>query len=355
LPQHASASLCFKDQRARWNLFDGNEIRVWTRVGLFVGSPPCDTGDLKAEADVSVTAPPSGGRVCGRPVKLQDDGDVAEALLCLTNERIDPRPAASVLAGNSGAAPFTVQLDGSPSIVPDGVATWHWDFGDGQTAVTGPRINHQYTQPGAYPVTLRITDTNGLTRSAAVVLATVHPQPTGPTAVLDGPSSISVGSATFDASASTPASGQGGAIFEYRWDFGDGTQATTRPPQSTFTHQYTRAGIYTVEMTVFTANGKTATDSLPLTVLPSPQIGGTAIDASRLVGGQPQGNGPTAMIQAPATAEEGEPVTFDASGSQPGSGADGVIVSYNWDFGDGNARTAVNDAPLTHTYEDDDD
>jgi PKD repeat protein len=42
--------------------------------------------------------------------------------------------------------------------------------------------------------------------------------------------------------------------------------------------------------------------------------------------------GPTAVIQSPASANVGETVTFDGSGSQAGSAP---IVSYDWDLGDG--------------------
>jgi PKD repeat protein len=55
---------------------------------------------------------------------------------------------------------------------------------------------------------------------------------------------------------------------------------------------------------------------------------------------------PEAVIAALETAQVGQEVTFDASGS---SDSDGYIVSYTWDFGDGASGDGVT---VTHTYND---
>ncbi len=55
-----------------------------------------------------------------------------------------------------------VSFDGSASSDPDGqVATYAWDFGDGQGAVDGPAQTHAYTSPGTYTATLKLTDDEG--------------------------------------------------------------------------------------------------------------------------------------------------------------------------------------------------
>jgi PKD repeat protein len=209
--------------------------------------------------------------VCGPQAELVNDGlfedDRGFVTLCLTNERVDPRPAAGARNGNSGTAPFTVVLDGSPSVVPNGAREWRWDFGDQQTAVSGPVVNHQYTAPGRYVVTLRITDTIGIERSAAVMTVTVRAPATHPVAAITGPASVQVGNpATFDASASTPGSNRRHeAIGEYWWDFGDGQQAITRAPDATIAHSYAQPGTYTVRVTVHTLDLRTATATTPIT------------------------------------------------------------------------------------------
>ncbi|MFW6186088.1 MAG: PKD domain-containing protein, partial [Halobacteriota archaeon] len=61
--------------------------------------------------------------------------------------------------------------------------------------------------------------------------------------------------------------------------------------------------------------------------------------------GKPCPTGPEAyFIFSPAQPEPGESVSFDASGS-----TDGIIVSYKWEFGDGNTTT-VSDPTVSHTY-----
>jgi PKD repeat protein len=48
---------------------------------------------------------------------------------------------------------------------PDGgIASWHWDFGDGATS-TQASPTHKYAQDGSFTVTLTVTDIDGLTNS----------------------------------------------------------------------------------------------------------------------------------------------------------------------------------------------
>lgn len=63
------------------------------------------------------------------------------------------------------------------------------------------------------------------------------------------------------------------------------------------------------------------------------------------------GYAPTASFTyLPAEPKAGQLTTFDASGSSPNGG---TIVSYEWDFGDGNT-TATSSATITHVYADPD-
>jgi hypothetical protein len=62
---------------------------------------------------------------------------------------------------------LNAQLDASASSDPDGsVARYAWDFGDGQGTTTAqPIVAHAYAQPGAYTVTLTVTDDEGCSRA----------------------------------------------------------------------------------------------------------------------------------------------------------------------------------------------
>jgi len=89
------------------------------------------------------------------------------ALGCTPNVVLTPRfviPSA-INAGD------LVELDGSTTastlIVPK--ANYHWDFGDGSSAV-GPSVSHSYAKGGNYTVTLTVTDRGGNIRSLAQTL-----------------------------------------------------------------------------------------------------------------------------------------------------------------------------------------
>lgn len=60
---------------------------------------------------------------------------------------------------SSGAAPISVQFDGSLSGGPNPINEYLWSFGDGQFG-SGPTVEHSYLSPGNYNVTLSVTDTS---------------------------------------------------------------------------------------------------------------------------------------------------------------------------------------------------
>ncbi|MGI9331312.1 MAG: CapA family protein, partial [Gammaproteobacteria bacterium] len=67
-----------------------------------------------------------------------------------------------------GTAPLTVNLDGGDSSDPDGtLVDWEWDLGDGSSN-SGEVIDHAYSTPGIYTVTLTVTDHEGVTATTEV-------------------------------------------------------------------------------------------------------------------------------------------------------------------------------------------
>jgi PKD repeat protein len=108
-----------------------------------------------------------------------------------------------------------------------------------------------------------------------------------------------------------------GFIVGLLWDFGDGTTSTEQNP----VHTYSAAGTYTVTLTVTDDDGATDSVSKDITVT-EPNLPPVA-DFTYTI------NGMT--------------VTFTDNSYDP----DGVIVSWLWDFGDGNTSTEQN--PI-HTY-----
>lgn len=176
----------------------------------------------------------------------------------------DPyRPAARRHGPSRGLAPFSAELDAAPSVVPTGVRSYSWNFGDESTSDQGRRVVHRYDRPGTYPVTLAITDLAGRTRSRTVLTIEAQNLPvagfTGPTTVPAG------GLASFDASRSAAGNGANGQIQWYQWTFGDGTAPVKVQRNSGTTHRYATRGKYPVTLTVTIYDGRTAATTVPIT------------------------------------------------------------------------------------------
>jgi RHS repeat-associated protein len=88
-------------------------------------------------------------------------------------------PSAAFRWAAAAGAPLGVEVDGSASADPDGrVVRWAWDFGDGARG-EGSTARHAYAAPGAYGVTLTVTDDDGASASAGqtVQVAAAAPPP----------------------------------------------------------------------------------------------------------------------------------------------------------------------------------
>ncbi|MET1156403.1 PKD domain-containing protein, partial [Arthrobacter sp.] len=122
-------------------------------------------------------------------------------------------------------------------------------------------------------------------------------------------------SCNFDGSGSSDADG---TITELAWDFGDGQTADGATPS----HGYAASGSYQVRLTV--------TDNL----------GASAVETKAVTVAAPN-QGPAANFNAACT---GLSCSFDGSAS---SDPDGSIVSWGWEFGDGETGTGE---AATHAY-----
>jgi len=222
-------------------------------------------------------------------------------------------PSATV--GNP--ATFTASFSGTSTNAS--VATFVWDFGDGDTAV-GPTVTHTFGDPGTYLVTLGLVDTLGRTNSFSTTV-TVG-QGTVPQASFSFlPSSPAVGQrVTFDASTSTVEAGH--RITDYSWNFGDGTSGGGEQA----THAYAAAGDYFVTLRVTDDAGRTSSVSRQTIT-----VGGTKPTAS--------------FTFTPSSPTVGQSVSFDGSSSTAPSGS--TIASYAWTFDDGGTATGVNPS---HTF-----
>ncbi|MCP3885032.1 MAG: PKD domain-containing protein [Propionibacteriaceae bacterium] len=187
--------------------------------------------------------------------------------------------------------------------------------GGGAVLTTGE--NGQVTDKLNTTQSAEVTATSGdMTASLTIEVSTDEP----PTAAFTAsPSSPVVGERVyFNGSESTDSDG---VIVAYEWDFGDGRTASG----SMVENKYKAVGTYTVVLTVRDNAGNKGSASQTVNVS--------------------QGNLPTAsFVSSPQNPGVGDAVYFNGSAS---SDADGTIVGYAWDFGDGNTDTGMT---VNHSY-----
>lgn len=159
---------------------------------------------------------------------------------------IHPSPTASFTANPVvSCAPATVTFTNTS---PPGTS-FHWDFGDGQTATGQNPSPHVYTTEGIYSVTLSMTDVNGCKDTLTITdMIDLKPLEVDFSAnVQEGCALLTVQFTDLSTSPNTTSS----PIVSWLWTFGDGTtfNGQTPPP-----HVYD-LGVYDVTLTVTTQTG----------------------------------------------------------------------------------------------------
>lgn len=151
----------------------------------------------------------------------------------------------------------------SRATLPRRIVNYGWNFGDGRTA-SGVTAARSFSTVGTYTIVLTVTDDAGATGQATQSLS-VTAANAGLTATLVhsfAPSPLNTASTVFlDASGSTGAA----PIVEYRFNFGDGTEEQVGSA-SRASHRFSTAGTYIVRVTIRDSLGRTATQTLSLTI-----------------------------------------------------------------------------------------
>ncbi len=193
---------------------------------------------------------------------------------------------------------------------PDGtVASYLWDFGDGQTS-TLASPSHTFAAAGPQTVKLTVTDNEGGTGTVTkTVTAVANQLPTGSFSSVVTKQQVSFTSTANDAD---------GTVTGYLWDFGDGS-ATSNLVNPI--HSFPAVATYQVSLTLTDNDGGTTVITNPVTTLAN--------------------QAPTADFTAVVNKQD---VTFDSSAS---ADADGTVASYVWDFGDG-SPTSTQANPSHH-------
>lgn len=187
----------------------------------------------------------------------------------------------------------------------NGAVSWAWDFGDGGTS-SAQNPSYAYNTAGDYDVTLIVQNANGCPDTMTVLNA-VHVDPLpDPQFMGDTLTSCEV---PFTVNFTDTSQG----AISWLWDFGDGNTSTAQNP----TNIYTAPGTYTVSLTITDTNGcqNTLTKTNYVQIVPP---------VANFSGNPTQGCVPLS-------------VNFNdlSTSNEP-------IVSWQWDFGDGNTSTAQN-------------
>ena len=214
----------------------------------------------------------------------------------------------------TGPAPLTVSFI-DQSISTETPAGYLWNFGDGSTNSTEQNPNHTYVGSGRYNVSLTVSDTTG---AGHTILKpdVIHVQPSRYPGVnfiatpQDGTRAEAI--LFLDLSELDPAIPF--EMYNYIWDFGDGTKDTSN--SRSVRHRYQEAGVYEATLQIQDQNGAKHNAPSPVTV--------TIINSSSTLS--------AAFTAIPPSGPAPLQVSFIDQSTSPVP-----ITQYLWDFGDGSA------------------
>jgi len=236
----------------------------------------------------------------------------------------------------------TITFNASASYDLSGhIVSYVWDFGDGNSSwiESDPIAHHIYVSFGSYLVNLTVTDNDNLTDWVTHTVA-VYIHDVAIISVTPYPTEVTVGQVV---NVSVVAENQGTTtdtfdVSVYRDDTLIETKTVSNLALGTNTTLYflwnttgVTLGNYTIKAVATTVPGETDTTD------------NTKIDGTVTVMKAPVAS----FAVTPESPVVGEAATFDASSSTPNGG---TIVSYVWDFGDGNSSWTESDPIAVHVY-----
>lgn len=218
-----------------------------------------------------------------------------------------PIPIAN-FTNNSPCFGALTQFNDSSYFIPldsDTLLSWIWSFGDGDSAFFSAPP-HTYTSDGTHDAVLIVSSINGCSDTITKSV-TVHPNPVAYFTNNDTCATF----ATIFKDSSWVSTGN---ITSWLWDFDDATSAT----DDTVSHAYWIGGTYDVNLQVTSNNNCTHDNTISVEVFPLPT-------ANFLM--DPEEN---TILNTVINVTDFSVVLSD------------VIVSWLWDFGDGNTDTNQN-------------
>ncbi len=163
------------------------------------------------------------------------------------------------------------------------LVSYLWDFGDGNVSGEGLIVNHAYTRPGHYNVTLTLEDEHGGSASYTKELDILDRAPWLRNIVLEnGADFSSLESIVFNASEEP---GNEFPVVRAVWDFGDGTSLEEDDLRAV-EHSYEKGGTYTVTLKAYEELGSKTVLTRELVIANRfPEILGFIIDEQKVFAG----------------------------------------------------------------------
>jgi len=208
---------------------------------------------------------------------------------------VDPNPQVDFNVSNVCLYDSAYFLDNTIINSPGVLASWLWDLGDGNGSAQQNPV-HLYATEGNYTITLIVTSTDGCVDTASQQLI-IHPIPEANFTKQN----VCEYDTAFFVDASTLSAGN---IVGWDWDLGDGNSTNVQNPNN----DYASHGQYQVQLIITTDSGCVDSITRQIIIHPKPTAAFTVDDICVY-----------------------EPAVFSDSSVVP---SPGVIVSWNYDFGD---------------------
>jgi gliding motility-associated-like protein len=227
-----------------------------------------------------------------------------DSVVITNGVRVGTKPTANFSAAPLNVCAFSnVQFTDLTGGNPD---EWSWSFGDGGTSAMQNPL-YAYTDTGTF--TIRLISYNNKCADTLTRLAYIRSLPPVSRFRYNVNCAVNKRQVQFTDQSTVPTS--------WLWDFGDGNTSTAANP----VHTYASLGTYTVRLTA--TNGSCSHTSIQIISLVDAQPDFTALKTT--------------------VCRENEAVVFNDASTNASS-----IVSYAWNFGDGNNSSQQNPQ---HTYQ----
>ena len=206
-------------------------------------------GSSSTDSSPSHTYASEGTYTVSLTVTSAHGSDTHEAANLIVVSAVTEAPIALFTASpTAGKAPLQVSFSDQSAAGTSSITSWQWNFGDGSTS-TEPNPMHTYSSEGTYTVSLTVTTADGTDTRTMTNLISVGEGVEPPIATFTAtPTSGDAPLAVNFTDQSAPGTS---AITSWQWTFGDGSTSTEKNPA----HTYTSEGMYTVSLTVTTADG----------------------------------------------------------------------------------------------------